>query len=157
DQMLFFGANISDSIDVSANGHRVRFFRNPGNVTMDLNGVEDVEFRALGGADNIVVNDLTGTDVTEIGLDLRGPNGGADGQADTVTVNGTQGADRFGVAGDVGGLHVFGLHANVNIFFQDPALDQLTLDGQAGNDVINAQSLRADSIRLTINGGDGND
>src|SRR5262249_4995031 len=63
DQMLFFGANISENIDISANGSRVLFFRNPGNITMDLAGVEDIEFRALGGADNIVVNDLTGTDV----------------------------------------------------------------------------------------------
>src|SRR5262249_42461423 len=107
DQMLFFGANIDEQIDISANGQRVRFFRNQGNITMDLNGVEDIEFRALGGADDIVVNDLTGTDVTQIGLDLRGPNGGGDGQADTVTVKGTQDDDTFGVAGDVGGLNVF--------------------------------------------------
>ena len=61
--------------------------------TMDLDDVENIDFRALGGADNIVVGDLTGTDVTRIDLDLRGPNGGGDGAADTVTVNGTQGAD----------------------------------------------------------------
>ena len=60
---------------------------------MDLDDVEGIDFRALGGADNVVVGDLTGTDVTPIGLDLRGPNGGGDGAADTVTVNGTQGAD----------------------------------------------------------------
>jgi Ca2+-binding RTX toxin-like protein len=157
DQMLFFGSNASENIDISANGQRVRFSRDVGNVTMDLNGVEGIEFRALGGADNIVVNDLTGTDVTQIGLDLRGPNGGGDGQADTVTVNGTQGDDTFGVAGDVGGLNVFGLHTNVKIFFQDPALDRLTLNGLGGNDVIDAKSVKADSVQLAINGGDGND
>ena len=29
---------------------------------MDLNGVETVDFTALGGADTITVNDLSGTD-----------------------------------------------------------------------------------------------
>ena len=71
---------------------------------MDLDDVESIDFRALGGADNIVVGDLSGTDLTATGLDLRGPNGGGDGAADTITVNGTQGADVFGAAGDAGGV-----------------------------------------------------
>ena len=95
DKMLFFGANIAENIDIVANGGRVLFFRNVASVTMDLDDVEDIDFRALGGADNVVVGDLSGTDVTPIGLDLRGPNGGGDGAADTVTVNGTQGARRL--------------------------------------------------------------
>ena len=70
--MLFFGANIAENIDISANGGRVRFFRDVANVTMDLNDVEQIEFRALGGADNIVIGDLTGTDVTQVNIDLRG-------------------------------------------------------------------------------------
>ena len=73
DTMLFFGANITENIDISANGGRVLFLRDVANVTMDLNDVEQIDFRALGGADNIVVGDLTGTDVTQIDLDLRGP------------------------------------------------------------------------------------
>ena len=119
DKMLFFGSNASENIDIVANGGRVLFFRNVANVTMDLDDVEEIDFRALGGADNIVVGDLSGTDMTEIGLDLRGPNGGGDGAADTVTVNGTNGADVFGAAGDAGGVSVFGLQAAVNIFFQE--------------------------------------
>ena len=114
--MLFFGSNASENIDISANGGRVRFFRDVANVTMDLNDVEGIDFRALGGADNLVVGDLSGTDVTSIGSDLRGPNGGGDGAADTITVNGTNGADVFGAAGDAGGVNVFGLQATVNVF-----------------------------------------
>ena len=49
---------------------RVRFTRDVANVTMDLNDVEGIDFNALGGADNITVNDLTGTDVTQVNLDL---------------------------------------------------------------------------------------
>ena len=39
---------------------------------MDTDGVEIVDFNALGGADTITVNDLTGTDVTQTNLDLAG-------------------------------------------------------------------------------------
>jgi Ca2+-binding RTX toxin-like protein len=35
DTMRFNGANIADQVDLSANGSRLRFFRNPGNITMD--------------------------------------------------------------------------------------------------------------------------
>ena len=157
DQMLFFGSNASENIDISANGGRVRFFRDVANVTMDLDDVEGIDFRALGGADNLVVGDLSGTDVTSIGSDLRGPNGGGDGAADTITVNGTNGADVFGAAGDAGGVNVFGLQATVNIFFQEQANDRLTLNGLGGDDVIDASSLEADGIQLTMNGGLGVD
>ena len=60
--------------------------------TMDLNGLEQINFNALGGADTITVNDLTGTDVTQVNLDLAYPAGGGtgDGAADTVIVNGTK-------------------------------------------------------------------
>jgi Ca2+-binding RTX toxin-like protein len=157
DTMLFFGANIAENIDVVANGGRVLFVRNIASVNMDLDDVEQIDFRALGGADNIVVGDLTGTDMTQIGLDLRGPNGGGDGAADNVTVNGTQGADVFGAAGDAGGVQVFGLAAKVNIFFQEQANDRLTLNGLGGDDVLDATSLEASGIQLTMNGGLGAD
>jgi Ca2+-binding RTX toxin-like protein len=157
DQMLFFGSGASENVDIFANGGRVLFFRNVASVTMDLDDVEEIDFRALGGSDNIVVGDLSGTDMTNIALDLRGPAGGGDGAADAVTVNGTNGADTFGAAGDAGGVNVFGLHAAVDIFFQEVANDRLTLNALGGDDVIDATSLEADGIQLTMNGGLGND
>lgn len=156
DLMLFFGSGASENIDISANGGRVRFFRDVANVTMDLNDVERIEFRALGGADNIVVGDLTGTDVTRVDIDLRGPNGGSDQAVDTVTVNATQGANAFGVTGDAGGVTVFGLQATVNLFHTD-GTDRLVLNGLGGDDVIDASSLEAGAVQLTMNGGLGND
>jgi Ca2+-binding RTX toxin-like protein len=155
--MLFFGANISENVNVVANGAEALFVRDIASVTMHLQGVEDIEFRALGGVDNITVGDLTGTDLQRIDLDLRGPNGEGDGAADTVTVNGTQGADVFGAAGDSGGVTVFGLKAQVNVFFSEAVNDRLVLNGQGGDDVINAASLEADGLKLTVNGGLGND
>ena len=157
DTLLFFGANINERIDIVANAGHALFIRDVATVTMDLDNVEQIEFRALGGADNITLGDLSGTDVTRVDVDLRGPNGGGDGAADTVTVTGTQGADVIGVAGDSGGISVFGLQAGVNIFFPEQANDRLVVNGQGGDDVINAASLEADGIQLTMNGGLGND
>ena len=37
---------------------------------MDLNDIERIQFDALGGADNVMVNDLTGTDVQQVNVDL---------------------------------------------------------------------------------------
>ncbi len=157
DQLLFFGANIAENINVVANGGRALFTRDVAGVTMDMDDLERIEYRALGGADNVVVGDLSGTDVTRVDGDLRGPNGGGDGAADTATVNGTNGADVFGAAGDAGGVNVFGLHTQVNLFFQEQANDRLTLNGLGGDDVIDATSLEADGIQLTQNGGLGAD
>ncbi len=40
DTLLFNGSNVGEKIDISANGGRVRLFRDVGNVTMDLHGIE---------------------------------------------------------------------------------------------------------------------
>jgi Ca2+-binding RTX toxin-like protein len=157
DSLLFFGANVSENVNILANGGRALLTRNVANVTMDMDGVESIDFRALGGADNIVVGDLSGTDITQVNIDLRGPNGGGDGAADTVTVNATNGADVFGVTGDAGGVQVFGLQATTNIFFTEQANDRLTLNGLGGDDVIDASSLEAGVVQLTMNGGLGAD
>ena len=71
----------------------MRFTRNVGNIMMDLNDVESIVVNALGGADNLTVNDLTGTDVTNVRADLAASGGGDDGAADNVIVNGTNGDD----------------------------------------------------------------
>jgi Ca2+-binding RTX toxin-like protein len=157
DRLMFFGANAAETVSVSANGGRVLLSRDIGPVTMDFDDLEQLELRMQGGADNVIVGDLSGTDLTRIDVDLRASTGGGDGAADTITVNGTQGDDTFGAAGDIGGVNVFGLHTAVNIFFQEQANDLLILNGQGGNDVMDAKSLRADAIQLTMNGGLGND
>lgn len=158
DEMLFFGANVAENIDISANGGRSLFFRNIANVTMDMDDVEEIDFRALGGADNIVVGDLSGTDVSEVNIDLSGPNGGGDGAADTVTVNATQGDEVFAVSGDAAiGVHVTALHTEVNILSTEAANDRIVINGLGGRDVIDATNLAADGMQLTMNGGLGND
>src|SRR5439155_17226728 len=53
----------------------------------------------LGGADAITVNDLSGTDVTQVFVNLNSSAGTGDAQADIVTVNGTAGADNISITG----------------------------------------------------------
>ena len=93
DTLAFNGSNIAENIEVSANGGRVRFTRDVANIVMDTDDVEAIDAKALGGADNLVVNDLSGTDVTSVTADLAATGGGDDGAADNVVVNATNGDD----------------------------------------------------------------
>jgi Ca2+-binding RTX toxin-like protein len=159
DRMLFNGANVGEKIDLSANGNRLRFTRDVGNIVMDVNDVERVDFNALGGADTITVGDLTGTDVTQVNLNLAGnlASSAGDGQPDNVIVNGTNGADAITVAGSATGVTVWGLATQVNITGAEAANDLLTINALAGDDVVEASGLLAGAIRFKADGGDGDD
>src|SRR5205814_2349644 len=142
DTLVFNGANVDERVALSANGNRLEFLRDPGRVTMDTAGVETVDFNALGGADVVTVGDLTGTDVKTVNTDLAGTLGGAagDGQADSVTVDGTNGDDAISVSGDASGGAVAGLSARVAIQHQEPN-DELDVTGLAGDDARDAAGL----------------
>jgi len=159
DTLQFNGSNVSENISISANGHRATLFRDVGNVTMDLNGIERINVAALGGADNITVNDLTGTGVQQVAIDLASPPGSGvgDGHADTVTVNGTGGSNHISVVNSGTSIVVQGLPAQATIDGAEAANDSLVINGLGGNDTIDASALGAGQINLTIDGGDGND
>jgi Ca2+-binding RTX toxin-like protein len=158
DVMVFNGADANERVALSADTGRLLFLRNPGNITMDTNDVETVDFNALGGTDIVTVDDLTGSDVDNVNLDLASTLGGgtADGQTDRITVNGTAGADAIGVNGDTSSVTVSGLSSVVAIQHQDPT-DVLDVQGLGGDDGISAAPLAAQSIALVLDGGDGND
>ena len=65
---------------------------------MDLNGIEKIQIAALSGADTITVNDLSGTSVKQVAIDLAATNGVGDGQSDTVIVNGSAGNNHVKIA-----------------------------------------------------------
>jgi Ca2+-binding RTX toxin-like protein len=155
--MAFNGANISENMDVSANGQRVRFSRNVATITMDLNDVESIVAKTLGGSDNLVVNDLTGTDVTNVVADLAATGGGDDGAPDNVIANGTNGDDVVTVTGAGPNAQVSGLRALVSVSGAIAGSDRLTVNAQAGADVVDATGLSATSALLTADGGDGDD
>jgi Ca2+-binding RTX toxin-like protein len=159
DTMIFNGANVAENVTISARGDHAIFSRDVANITMDLHGLEQIDFNALGGADTITVNDLTGTDVTEINLDLASPAGSGigDGAADSVIVNGTAGDDTVVVAGDATGVSVLGLAAQIHITGAEADKDRLTVNTLAGDDVVDASALSADAIQFAADGGDGDD
>ena len=91
-------------------------------------------------------------------LDLSGPNGGGDGEADQVTVNGTQGNDTVTVGLVNGDVVVSGTPAAVRMRGSDAnGLDLLTVNGLGGNDAIDASQLGVGLVTLTLNGGLGAD
>ena len=128
---------------------------------MDLNGIEGVTVNAVGGADTVTVNDLTGTGVSNVNLNLAGTPGGTtgDGTQDHVIVNGTANADtdQRQPSNQRAATVVSGLAALVKVTGIDAGIDQFDLNGQAGNDTIDASKLKANLVNLTINGGDGDD
>lgn len=151
DSMVFNGAPAGEQVTLSANGDRLTFFRNPGNITMDTHGVENVDFNALGGTDVVTVNPLTGTDVANVRIDLAGSLGGAagDGAADRVIVNGTNGDDKIAVSGDV---DVNALGTVTSILHSEVANDRLDINTLAGSDTVDTSKLTAGAIQLVVNG-----
>src|SRR5262245_19542505 len=76
DTMLFNGSAGDEIFEASANGGRVRFTRNLGNIVMDLNDVESIDLNTLGGTDTTTINNLSGTDLVEVNVNLAGTIGG---------------------------------------------------------------------------------
>jgi Ca2+-binding RTX toxin-like protein len=147
------GSGFGDSFDVSADAGRLLV---AGNFTIsDSNDVEQVVIGGVGGADTFTVNDLRGTDVTQLNIDF----GGQDGASDSLIINGTDGNDNIRVDGVRGAVSVAGLGVPLNISGADvlSGEDRLTINALGGDDKVLASHLSADAIFLTEDGGDGND
>ena len=152
DTLVFNGAAAAENFDLSANGNRLKLFRNVANITMDVDDTERIDLRALGGIDNTIVNDLYATDVKNVVLDLA-----TDGAVDTTTINGTAGNDSIAIAPNAGAVDVTGLAAAVKIEHSEAANDLLNVNGLGGNDTISGSVGLAALIKLGIDGGAGND
>ncbi len=152
DTMLFNGAAVAEQVTMSANAGRLTFFRVQGNVTMNTDGVEIVDDNAIGGADSVTVNDLTGTDVRQTNVDLAGAFGGNAGDAavDSVVVNGTNGDDKIAVNGNGSGADVTGLATSVSVKHADPT-DTLSVNTLAGTDNVTTNGV-AGLIQVLVDG-----
>jgi Ca2+-binding RTX toxin-like protein len=158
DTMRFNGSSIGEVFDISANGNRVRFTRNVGNIVMDADDVEQIEINAVGGADVATLNDVTGTDLTRVAVNLALPGGIGDGAIDTVVVTGTSGDDFAIVFGDATGVSVISsVFATELMVTGAEVQDVLSLPFLAGDDSLDASVVAADAIGLSADGGDGND
>ena len=159
DTLLFNGSNGAEDFDVAANGERVRFFRNLGNIAMDTNDLESIHVNALGNTDRVVVNDTFGTDLTDIVANLSSTLGGSqgDGVADNVIVNGSLGNDVSVAAGSGSEMQVAATSTNLTVLGAEPTLDRLTVAALDGDDVVDASGIAAGSMLLSLDGGVGHD
>jgi hypothetical protein len=112
----------------------VRLHRDIAAVTMDLDGVESANIRALGSADTITVNDLAGTDLEAASVDLAATTGDGDGAADTVIVNGSDKAERVRVNRAGSQVLTTGLAARTTITGSEAANDVLRVNTLGGRD-----------------------
>jgi len=157
DTLVFNGSNASETLDISANGSRLRLFRNVANIVLDCAGLDTLEIHALGGADLITLNEVTGTEVTNITVDLAPVGGGGDAATDSVVVNGRQTNDAISLSSAPGTATLTGLPASITVAGADPDLDDLVVNALGGDDTVDASNLAAGVLRLTLNGGLGLD
>ena len=132
DTLDFLGADrpAGETFSIDPNGSGATF--NRPNGTIDLTDVERIQFEAQGQhSDNITINDLTGTDVKQVAIDLGGgdPDGDGDGFEDTVSLNATNG-QKIGVTDQNGVVTVSGLTSTVTISNFEEDRDHLLINGQ---------------------------
>ncbi len=154
DTLDFNGAGGDERMSLSPNGERSLFLRDPGTIRMDMDGVERLDLTTLGGADTMTVDDMTGTDFREADVDLSAPTGGGDGIADTVTVNGTDRADRIAVSADGDAVDVTGLRTAVDITGGE-TIDLLQINALGGNDDVDVDQAALDLVSVNVDLGSG--
>jgi hypothetical protein len=144
DTLVVTGSAADEFLGLTTRAGRVTFTRalrnpfDPGNASLDLDGVDAVRVRPLGGDDEVHVTDLTGGDVRNVDVDLAAPAGGSapDHQADTVAVIGTVGDDSISVTAGTGQVTVGGLAATVGTTGADADLDTLAITTLTGVDTV---------------------
>jgi Ca2+-binding RTX toxin-like protein len=154
DTLDFNGAGVDEITSLSPNGERSLFLRSPGNVRMDMNGVERLDLTALGGADTVTVEDMSGTDFRRADVDLSAPTGAADGVTDIVTVKGTEQADNIHVKVAGAQVVVDGLRTETVVAGAEP-IDQLEVNALGGDDKVTVDPAVSALIGVAVELGSG--
>jgi hypothetical protein len=152
DTLVFNGNGGNEIMAATADEGRVLFTRNLGGIVMDLNSVEGIDVRALGGTDTVTVNDVRGTDLRRVDVDLAAALGGSDSDfaADTVTVVGTDGDDSVAANADGGAIDVSGLSAFVQITHADVRADTLVVNTLGGDDNVAVDPALVGLIQVSV-------
>ncbi|MDP9188241.1 MAG: hypothetical protein M3O25_03215 [Actinomycetota bacterium] len=150
------GTGAAEGYDIVPNGGRIRVLRELDGSELDGNDIEQIELDARRGADSIAVDELDGTGLEHLQLDLGGQLGtrAPDGSADRVTVAGAGGADRLALTGGSGLADLDGLEHTLGLSRVE-TLDAVTVQGGSGRDVLDAASFTG--AQLTLEGGANND
>ena len=129
DTLQFNGFGNAETFTLSAKaGGGAVLTRDLGNIVMDLTSIEKVTINAFQGADNIHINDPSGSGLSEIDVNL-GVNGVGDGASDTIFIDDD---DPVHVTNDGhGGITIVGdSGATIHINGFEAANDHLVIDGQ---------------------------
>lgn len=151
DTLIFNGSSAAEAFAVSSDGPRLLVARSLGNIALDVNGIEALEIHANDGADSITINDVTGTGLNSIHLNIEGFGGAGDNASDTITINGTPEADLIAVTVQDNRVRVGGLPATVVIRGSEPSHDMLVINGGAGADAFSVDVNVTDLIRVDVN------
>ncbi len=122
---------------------------------MDLDDVETIELNALGGADTVVLNDVSGTDLKTVKVNFAALGGALDGQVDRLIMNGTTGDDTFVLANSGNEISILGLAANVSLSGFERS-DSIEINGLLGDDIFDA-SLLTLPVSIVFSGDAGDD
>ncbi len=156
DVLDFNGSAAAETIDVSANGPRVRLLRNIANVVTDLGGVERVEIDALAGSDTLVAGDTAGTELQAFAVNLNGFNGAGDTVPDSVIVGGTPKDDSVELGNTGAAQTVSGATTAVEVTGGE-AHDEINVGTGEGADTVTMNVAVTGTALFDVDGGDGVD
>ena len=105
------GSGANERIQVSPLGGRTILTRDVAAIRMDMGDVERLDVMPAGGADTMVVDDMSGTDTEVVSWELAPVRGttASDGAKDSVLVNGSNGSDAITVTAGGQQVRVAGL------------------------------------------------
>ena len=161
------GPSGRDVLTLAAQGDHARLSYDVDGTTQDLDEIERVSIAPREGSDFVIIQDLSGTDVKEVVVELGiapplNPSATViDFEPDAVEVFGkAAGGNHIDVVFEAGaGIAVIGLSAKVLILHADAdssVRDALFLFGGTGADTISAATLGS-GLRTTFDGGAGAD
>ena len=145
------GTSAAESYSVTPVGGRARAALDT--EIVDLGDVERLDVLPAGGADQMHVAGMSGTDVDHVDFLLTLARGSTtrDGSADSVRVDGTNGSDALSVTAAGPFVRTSGLAAITTVGFGDKTQDRLHLDTKLGNDVISVDPLVHQQLLFTSN------
>ncbi len=134
DSLVFNGAPVDEAMFMERDGQRAVFTRNVGNVRMDMDGVEVTNLTMLSGFDNFSISDdMTGTAMRQVNVDMSASGGGGDRFSDSVNVKGTPNADHITATAQGGVITVAGIPVTTTIkgseIVPQVAIDMLQIGG----------------------------
>ncbi len=151
DQLVFNGANINEQITMSSVGGVFHLTRDVANITMDTKSVEHLNLTTLGGADTVIISDLSTTAMKTIRINSAGSNGAPDGLIDTLIVNGSDIDDHMRVD-TVGSDVQVSTHGTAIQLSGFDTTDNVIVNGGLGQDNVFATAKASAALNVGLIG-----